>query len=211
MTRSRGRGTRATVGAAAVLLALTLLALTSCSGDGGLPTAPDLATDVDVDTPELREIRRDAGMASCPGVDGERSELPDVTLPCLGGGPDVALPAVAGPAVVPVWAQWCGPCREELPWFEQLHQAAGDELTVLGINWQDVQPEGALAFAAQAGVTFPSVADPDALLRDGGRGLPLLYLVDEDGAVTLRRGQVDSYEQLRGLVEDHTGVRVGRG
>lgn len=195
----------------AVVAAVALLALTSCSGDGGLPAAPDLATDVDVDTPELREIRRDAGMASCPSVEGERSELPDVTLRCLGGGPDVALAGVAGPAVVPVWAQWCGPCREELPWFEQLHQAAGDRLTVLGILWQDLQPEGALAFAAEAGVTFPSVADPDAMLRDGGRGLPLLYLVDESGSVTLRRGQLDSYEQLRGLVEDHTGVRVARG
>lgn len=191
--------------------AVVLLALSGCSGDPQLPMAPDLATDVDLDTPELREIRREAGMKSCPSVDGKRSELPDVTLPCLGGGPAVALPSVAGPAVVPVWAQWCGPCREELPWFEQLHQAAGDRLTVLGIDWQDVQPEGALAFAAHAGVTFPSVADPDGSLRDGGRGLPLLYLVDTDGSVTLQRGQIDSYEQLVGLVEDHTGVRVAAG
>jgi thiol-disulfide isomerase/thioredoxin len=185
--------------------------LTACSSETSLPVAPDLATDVDVDTPELREIKREAGMVSCGAVGTDRSELPDVTLPCLGGGPAVALPSVAGPAVVPVWAQWCGPCREELPWFEQLHQAAGDRLSVLGINWQDVQPEGALAFAADAGVTFPSLADPDALLRDGGRGLPLLYLVDDDGAVTLRRGQIDSYDQLVGLVEDHTGVRIARG
>ena len=110
-----------------------------------------------------------------------------------------------------MWAQWCGPCREELPWFEQLHRAAGDRLTVLGIHWQDVQPEGALVLAADAGVTFPSVADPDALLRDGGRGLPLHYLLDEDGAVTLRRGQIDSYDELRELVEDHTGVSVAAG
>ncbi len=195
----------------AAAVAASTLALTSCAGDSPLPSTPDLATDVDVDTPELRELRREAGMAGCPRVEGERSDLPDITLPCLGGGPTVSLPGIAGPAVVPVWAQWCGPCREELPWFEQLHQAAGDRLTVLGINWQDVQPEGALAFAADAGVTFPSVADPDALLRDGGRGLPLLYLVDEAGKVTLRRGQVDSYEQLKDLVEDHAGVRVARG
>lgn len=40
---------------------------------------------------------------------------------------------------------------------------------------------------------------------------PLLHLVDEDGAVILRRGQVDSYDQLLTLVEEHTGVRVARG
>ncbi len=211
----------ATTGAVAVTLALS-----ACTEGSPLPDAPDLSTDVDVGTPELQEIRREAGIASCPrpdgagsdsagadgaGPDSAGSELPDVTLPCLGGGPDVSLSELAGPAVVPVWAQWCGPCREELPWFEELHRAAGDRLTVLGILWQDLQPAGALEFAAQAGVTFPSVADPDATLRDGGRGLPLLYLVDEEGAVTLRRGQLDSYEQLRGLVEDHTGVPVARG
>jgi thiol-disulfide isomerase/thioredoxin len=192
-------------------VAASTFALAACSADTSLPAPPDLSTDVDVDTSELREIRRDAGIDSCPAVDGDGSALPDVTLPCLGGGPAVTLPAIAGPAVVPVWAQWCGPCREELPWFEQLHQAAGDRLTVVGINWQDVQPEGALAFATDAGVTFPSLADPDAVLRDGGRGLPLLYLVDEDGTVTLRRGQVDSYEELTVLVEEHAGVRVARG
>ena len=196
----------------AVLAAtLAALSLAGCAGDASLPAAPDLSTDVDVDTPELREIRRTSGMAGCPDLGGARSELPDITLPCLGGGPSVDLTSIPGPAVVPVWAQWCGPCREELPWFEQLHQTAGDRLTVLGINWQDVQPEGALTFAADAGVTFPSVADPDALLRDGGRGLPLLYLVDADGSVTMRRGQVDSYEQLVRLVEDHTGVSVSAG
>ena len=195
----------------ALLAGVAVLVLAGCDGGSNLPETPDLDTNVDVDTPALREIRREAGIESCPSVEGEQSKLPDVTLPCLGGGPAVSLPSLAGPAVVPVWAQWCGPCREELPWFEQLHQAAGDRLTVLGIDWQDVQPEGALSFAAEVGVTFPSVADPDGSLRDGGRGLPLLYLVDEDGTVTLRRGQIDSYEQLLGLVEDHTGVSVAAG
>lgn len=196
-----------------VLLAAAMLAgsLAGCADGGGLPDAPGLQTRVDLDTPALRAIKQDAGMDKCPEVDAERSELPDLTLPCLGGGPAVELRGIRGPAVVPVWAQWCGPCREELPWFQRLHEAAGDRLTVLGLNWQDPQPEGALSFAVSAGVTFASVADPDATLQEGARGLPLLYLVDQDGAVTLRRGQLDSYDQLVGLVEDHTGVSVAAG
>lgn len=195
---------------AAGLTATALLG--GCAGGGPLSDAPDLKTHIDVDTPKLRSMKQDARMEPCPSVeDGQQSDLPDLTLPCLGGGAAVHLPGVGGPAVVPVWAQWCGPCRKELPWFEQLHEAAGDRLTVLGIDWQDAQPEGALAFAASAGVTFASVADPDASLQDGGRGLPVLYLVDADGAVTLRRGQLDSYEELLRLVGDHTGVEVAPG
>ena len=127
-------------------VAVQALALSACAGDSPVPGTPDLTTDVDVDTAELKELRREAGMDTCPELCGERSEL---------------------------------------PWFEQLHQAAGDN--------------------------FPSLDDPDALLRDGGRGLPLLYHVDEDGTVTLRRGQVDSYDQVEVLVEEHTGVPVARG
>ena len=118
--------------------------------------------------------------------------------------------AVSGPAVVTVWAQWCGPCREELPWFQRLHERAGDRLTVLGVNWQDLQPRGALEFAAVAGVTFPSAADPDATLPSV-RGLPVLYLVDEEGDVTVRRGQVADYAELAALVDEHTGVSVDAG
>jgi thiol-disulfide isomerase/thioredoxin len=196
---------------AATSALVATLVLAGCSGGPPLPDTPDLESRVDLDTPALRAIKEKAGMAACPQVDGERSELPDLTLACLGGGPAVELRGIQGPAVVPVWAQWCGPCREELPWFERLHRAAGDRLTVLGLNWQDPQPDGALAFAASAGVTFASVADPDASLQEGARGLPLLYLVDANGAVTLRRGQLDSYGELVGLVEDHAGVSLSAG
>jgi thiol-disulfide isomerase/thioredoxin len=199
-------------GAAGLVAAvISVVCLAGCTDDGGLPDAPALRTRVDLDTPALRAIKQDAGMEKCPEVTGEQSDLPDLTLPCLGGGAAVELQGIRGPAVVPVWAQWCGPCREELPWFQRLHEAAGDRLTVLGLNWQDPQPEGALTFAASAGVTFASVADPDASLQEGARGLPLLYLVDPDGRVTLRRGQLDSYDHLLSLVEDHTGVSVAAG
>ncbi len=194
---------------AAALLAVVAL-LTACTEDGSvIPEGPRMESRVEVDTPELRQLRTDAGIADCPKLEGPGSELPDIELPCLGGGPAVRLSEVSGPAVVTVWAQWCGPCRKELPWFEQLHQQAGDRLTVLGVNWQDVQPAGALEFAAHAGVTFPSVADLDTELP-GVRGLPVLYLVDGAGQVETRPGQVADYAELSDLVEQHTGVRVGR-
>jgi len=193
-------------------LAVLVLLLAGCSGGPSI-TAPDPSTDVAVDTPQLREIRTEAGIAECPRLDGSRGTeaLPDVTLPCLGGGPDVALQQLEGPAVVAVWAQWCTPCRKELPWYQQLHERAGDRLTVLGLDWQDLQPEGALRLAAALGVTFPSVADVDAELDDGGRGLPLVYFVSDDGEVTTKRGQLDGYAHLTDLVAQHTGVAVRAG
>ena len=192
----------------AVLLAALLLA--GCAGSPSL-TPPDAASRIDVATPELAALKRQAGIEDCPRVSGEHADLPDVTLPCLGGGPEVALRSIQGPAVVAVWAQWCGPCRRELPWYQRLHERAGPRLTVLGIDWQDTQPGRALELAQLTGVTFPSVADLDAEVADGGRGLPLAYFIDADGAVTPKRGELQGYAELVDLVADHTGVVVAAG
>ena len=169
---------------------------------------------VDVDTPERRTLKARAGIDDCPEPERDvTTQAPDVVLRCLGGGPDVALRSVPGPAVINVWAQWCGPCGEELPLFQRLHERAGDRLRVLGIDWQDTQPAGALELARVSGVTYPLVADPAALVSDAWRvnGLPVTVFVDREGRTTVRRALIDDWDELAGLVEDHTGVRVTAG
>jgi thiol-disulfide isomerase/thioredoxin len=202
--------------AAAVVLLLGVMA--GCTTDQGAPAGGGSAAtqvDVDVDTPELRALKRRAGLADCPTTDPKlnpaQGGLPDVTLPCLGGGPDVDLSSLRGPLVVNLWAQWCGPCRAELPYYQRLHEEAGNRVAVLGVDYQDTQPGAALALAKASGVTYPSVADPAAALRVPlrVRGLPAVVLVDGDGRVVHAEYVViRSYAQLADLVEQHLGVRV---
>jgi thiol-disulfide isomerase/thioredoxin len=173
-----------------------------------------LQTQVHVDTPELRALKSAAGIAPCPRPGSGRStQAPDVVLPCLGGGTDVALRSVTGPAVINVWAQWCGPCGEELPLFQRLHERAGARLRVLGIDWQDTEPRGALELARASGVTYPLVADPAALVSDTWHvnGLPITVFVDAKGRTTVHRGVIADWKQLAGLVSEDTGVRVTAG
>ena len=137
--------------------------------------------------------------------------MPALTLACLGGGPDVRLDELRGPLVVNLFAQWCEPCRTELPYYQRLHQEGEGEVEVLGIDYLDTQPGGALALAKATGVTFPLLADPDGLLRPEFRirGLPGVVLVDADGRVTRVEFTVmRSYEELTALVEEHLGVTV---
>ena len=63
-----------------------------------------------------------------------------MTLPCLGGGPDVELSSLRGPMVINLWQARCGPCRKEMPALEEFHQQYGDQVAVLGIDFNDVQP-----------------------------------------------------------------------
>ena len=79
-----------------VLAVLLVAALTACTSDdgGGFDVRPP---DVQVDTPELREVKARIGMEDCEPGTGAPVEggLPDLTLPCLAGGPDVDAVVVA--------------------------------------------------------------------------------------------------------------------
>ena len=197
------------------MLALLLAGsvLTGCAGrqDPGLQPSP---SSVDVDTPALRVLKRDAGVEPCrPGGGGApvADGLPEVTLPCLGGGPSVAVSGLRGPMVVNLFAQWCGPCRRELPFYQRLHTAARGTVEVLGVDYLDTQPDGALRLVRSSGVTFPLLADPDGRLRTDlrVRGLPGIVFVAADGTVTdVEYRSFSSYDELRDVVQQQLGVAL---
>jgi thiol-disulfide isomerase/thioredoxin len=193
----------------AAALAAALLVLTGCSPDD---TAPGPAR-VDVDTPELRQIKQEAGIEDCRPGDAEGG-LPDITLPCLGGGADVDLASLEGPMIVNLWQAFCGPCRKEMPALQEFHEKHGDRVPVLGIDSQDLQPQAALEFAKRVGVTYPQLADPGGDLSRQApfpyiRGYPYLAIIDADGQVAYQQfGGVDSYDELVGLVREHLGTEL---
>lgn len=205
---------------AGMLTALMLLVVASCADSGASGSEPVFEDDdgatpqVSVDTPELRKLRDRAGIEACPSTDRATEPvedgLPATVLPCLGGGEDVLLPGLRGkPMVVNLWASWCKPCRDELPHFQRLHEQTGDRLRMLGVDFQDASPEGALRLAADTGVTYPLLADPEATVRKdlGVVGLPQTVFVDESGRiVAVERREITSYSQLADLVRKHLKV-----
>ena len=114
----------AAFGAALVLL------LTACESGA----APPGESNVEVDTPQLREQKAAAGIEPCEPGTGSGGELPDLTLPCLGGGSDVDLSTLRGPLLLNVWWSGCGPCVREMPVLQQLHDEDGDVHHHLGVS-----------------------------------------------------------------------------
>jgi cytochrome c biogenesis protein CcmG/thiol:disulfide interchange protein DsbE len=161
------------------------------------------------DRPGLRELRATAALEPCP--QGLGTGLPDLRLPCLGGGPAVSLrqPGPGTPLLVNLWATWCGPCVREVPTLVAFGKKAAGRVAIVGIDTTD-EPEDALTFAAQYAMRYPSLVDPDGrVLRAYGGGPPVTLLVDPDGRVRFaHRGELRSVAQVEKLVADHLGVTL---
>jgi thiol-disulfide isomerase/thioredoxin len=196
------------------LVVVAVVALTTACDPDDVPVPGE--SSVDFDTPALREAKHAAGIADCAPGKAKPAEggLPAVTLPCLGGGPDVDLSTLRGPMVVSLWAQSCGKCRTEMPVLQTFYEHHGDRVAVLGIDYIDTLPGFAIRFMDDSGATYPSVADVDGAISAQGalpviRSLPYLLFVDADGVVThIFPEDVKSEKQLVGLVEEHLGVRL---
>ncbi len=191
---------------AAIALAL---ALTGCSDD----VSPPGKSDIDVDTPELRELKADAGIEPCePGAG--TSDLPALTLSCLGGGSDVDLSTLTGPLLINIWNSPCRPCRKEMPVLQAFHEKYGAQVGVLGINVADTYPGAAIDLADATGATYPQLADPDGAIYDQDdvtirAGVPQFVVLDAEGQVAGQAaGGLDSLDEVVALVEDDLGITL---
>jgi peroxiredoxin len=97
------------------------------------------------------------------------------------------------------WASWCGPCQQEMPHLNRLHEqyrAAG--LLMLGVNI-DEDPRVALQAAARLGVKFTVLLDAEKTVSQlyALGSMPATVLIDRDGRVRhLHRGYRDGVEAL---------------
>jgi thiol-disulfide isomerase/thioredoxin len=187
----------------ALPLLAAVLALAGCSGSSRGEAATPSSGSVDV-------AAAHTDLRPCPAQTGSPAagDLPDVAFDCFSGGSLDLGRAPGVPTVVNLWASWCGPCRQELPLVQQLADAGGDRLRVVGVVSKDgVGP--ATSFAADAGATFPSAFDADGALMDalGLRALPYTYFLAADGSVAyVQVGPVDSLAAFEQLVAEHLGV-----
>ena len=108
------------------------------------------------------------------------------------------------PVVVNFWASWCGPCRMEMPEFQEKHLELGGEVQFLMINMTGGREtvETARDFIAGQGYTFPVLYDTegDAAVTYGAYALPTTYFIDAEGyAIAQARGALNSETLQAGI------------
>ncbi|MFI7664442.1 TlpA family protein disulfide reductase [Nocardia sp. NPDC049526] len=136
------------------------------------------------------EARTAAGLANCPTPAADavgRGPIAGLALTCLSDGKPVDLAAaLAGkPALLNLWAYWCGPCAKELPDVQEYARRAGNAITVLTVH-SDPDEARALALLTDLKVTLPGVLDPRTKVRTAVGApavLPVSVLLRADGSV----------------------------
>ena len=91
------------------------------------------------------------------------------------------------------WATWCPPCKEEMPYIEQLYKdynKNNDDVVILGVASPNLGREGSrehvVNFLKEQGYTFPVVLDEDGALayQYGINAFPTTFIIDKERYVT---------------------------
>jgi len=116
----------------------------------------------------------------------DRKPAPDFALQDVNGH-TVKLSDYRGKVVLlDFWATWCGPCKIEIPWFQEFERQNKDKgFAVIGVamdeeGWDVVKP-----FAQERSINYRLVVGNDTIAQQFGGvdALPTTFLIDREGRI----------------------------
>jgi len=111
-----------------------------------------------------------------PGLERDGKAVPGVTNAAFQG-------AVT---LVNVWASWCVPCHDEVPFLE--HLSKDKRIQLVGINYKDAA-DNARRFLSRYGNPFAAVGRDEAgraSIDWGVYGVPETFLIGRDGRIAYK-------------------------
>jgi peroxiredoxin len=112
-------------------------------------------------------------------------KAPDFRLQNLNG-QTVSLEDLLGKAILlNFWATWCGPCRGEMPYLEEIYQDwSDDELILLTVNYGESASQ-AKNFLQSNNLTLPVLLDSRKVVAEQYyiTAIPTTFFIDKDGII----------------------------
>lgn len=132
-------------------------------------------------------------------------EFPNITVFDKDGN-EVNLTDFRGkPVVLNFWASWCGPCKKEMPDFDELYKEVGDEVYFVMVNMADGKREtveSGAAYVESMGYSFPVYYDTaqNAAYTLGISSIPMTIFLDAKGhGVTYAVGALSKSSVMYGI------------
>ena len=187
-----------------VLIAVLLVAVVIV---GVMRKTPAKAPEVQAPQ-KVEETRQTAAVTETPSETAQAAALqvPDFTVYDAEGTACKLSDFVGKPIVLNFWASWCGPCKAEMPDFEESYKTYGDQIHFLVVNLTDggtETVESASAFIAEQGYTFPVYFDTamEAAYAYGISAIPSTFFIGADGALVHRQVGMMDAETLQKAID----------
>lgn len=165
----------------------------------------DTSCETDISGEAVSENTTDESSASDETTEEEPYSAPDFTVYDFEGNEVHLSDYIGKPVIVNFWASWCGPCKSEMPSFEEAYIEYKDKIQFMVVNMTDGSREtveSASAYIKEQDYTFPVFYDTQSIVAYTYQvyAIPTTYFIDTDGnLVAAAQNAIDRETLQKGI------------